>query len=127
MRDIRAIHNEADYEWALGEVEAYFAETPEPGSDEAERFDVLAAVVSAYENQHHEVPDVDPVEVLKFAIESMGKTQAELGLIVGRSRASEILSKKRHLTLGMIRDISAAWGIPIAALSGAYDLQKEYA
>jgi HTH-type transcriptional regulator / antitoxin HigA len=128
MRDIRAIHNEADYEWALREIETYFDETPESGSDEAERFDVLAAVIKDYENQHHEIPDVDPVEVLHFAIDSMGKTQAELANIVGsRSRASEILHRKRRLTLSMIRDISASWNVPISALAGAYEVQKEYA
>jgi HTH-type transcriptional regulator / antitoxin HigA len=128
MRDICAIHNEADYEWALREIERYFDETPEPGSDEAERFDVLAAIIKDYESQHHEIPDVDPVEVLRFAIDSMGKTQADLANIVGsRSRASEILSRKRRLTLSMIRDISVAWDIPISTLTGAYEVQREYA
>jgi len=128
MRDIRAIHNEADYAWALREIEAYFDDTPEPGSDEAERFDVLAAVIGAYESRYHEVPDADPVDVLRFAIDSMGKTQAELAEIVGsRSRASEILNRKRRLTLDMIREISVAWHIPIAALAGVYELKKERA
>jgi HTH-type transcriptional regulator / antitoxin HigA len=125
MRDIRAIHSEADYEWALREVEAYFDNTPEVGSEEASRFDVLSALISNYESQHHEIADVDPVEVLHFAITSMGRTQAELATIVGsRSRASEVLTRKRHLTLSMIRDISAAWKIPVACLTGAYELQR---
>lgn len=128
MRDIRAIHNEADYEWALTEVEAYFDNTPAPGTDEANRFDVLSALIENYEKQHHEIPDVDPVDVLHFAINSMGRTQPELATIVGsRSRASEILNRRRRLTLAMIRDISVAWKIPIDCLTGAYELQKDYA
>jgi HTH-type transcriptional regulator/antitoxin HigA len=127
MRDIRAIHNEADYKWALREIEKYFDETPKLGSDEAERFDVLAAVIKDYESHHHKIPDVDPVDVLHFAIESMGKTQAELADIVGGPRASEILSRKRPLTLTMIRNISAAWNLPVSALTGSYKVQKEYA
>jgi HTH-type transcriptional regulator / antitoxin HigA len=128
MKDIRAIHNESDYEWALREIEAYFDSTPAPGSSEADRFDVLTAVIKDYENRTVEVPDADPVDVLHFAIESLGRTQAELAGIVGsRSRASEILNRKRRLTIDMIRDISSGWRLPIGTLTGAYDLKKESA
>jgi HTH-type transcriptional regulator/antitoxin HigA len=121
MTDIRAIHNDADYKWALKEIEAYFDSTPAPDSPEADRFDVLAAVITAYEDRNIEIPNVDPVDVLHFAIESMGRTQADLATIVGsRSRASEILNRKRRLTLDMIRDISAAWHLPVNTLTGAY-------
>ena len=128
MRDIRAIHNEADYEWALREVEEYFDAPPSLGSDEADRFDVLTAVIKDYENRHHQIPDVDPVEVLLFAIHNMGKTQTDLAKIVGSSpHTSEILNRKRPLTLSMIRKISDAWHLPIASLTAAYDLQRECA
>ena len=126
MMDIRAIHNDADYAWALREIEAYFDATPEPGSAEADRFDVLAAVIKDYEDRNVTIPDADPVDVLRFAIESMGRTQADLAAIVGsRSRASEILNRKRRLTLDMIRHINVAWHLPINTLTGAYQLQKE--
>ena len=128
MMDVRAIHNDADYAWALKEIEIYFDSPPRPGSSEADRFDVLAAIIKDYENRTVEVAGADPIDVLHFAIESMGKTQAELAAIVGsRSRASEVLSRKRRLTLDMIRDISAAWHLPIGTLTGAYELQKERA
>ena len=128
MRDIRAIHNEADHKWALNEIEAYFDKNPPPDSEDAERFDVLAALIKEYEDRTVTIPDVDPIDVLEFAIESMGHTQAELGAIIGgRSRASEILNRRRRLTLQMIRDISAAWHIPVDALVGAYELVLEYA
>ncbi|HUZ31496.1 MAG TPA: helix-turn-helix domain-containing protein [Xanthobacteraceae bacterium] len=128
MMDVRAIHNESDYEWALREIEAYFDSIPARGTPEADRFDVLAAIIKDYENQTIEVPDVDPVDVLHFAIESLGRTQAQLATIVGsRSRASEILNRKRRLTIDMIRDISNAWSLPVGTLTGSYHLKKESA
>jgi len=128
MMDIRAIRNEADQAWALKEIEVYFDNAPTPGTPEADRFDVLAALIKDYEDRNLAILDADPIDILHFAIESMGKTQAELATIVGsRSRASEILNRRRRLTLDMIRDISAAWRLPVATLTGAYELQKTYA
>jgi len=128
MMDVRAIHSDADYDWALKEIETYFDTTPAPGSPEADRFDVLAALIKDYENRNIRIPDADPVDVLHFAIESMGLTQGELAAILGsRARASEILNRRRRLTLEMIRDISAAWHLPVEALIGAYHLNKKRA
>ena len=128
MMDVRAIRNEADYQWALKEIEPYFDTIPTPGTAEADRFDVLAALIKDYEERTFAIPDADPIEVLEFAIESLGRSQAELAEIIGsRSRASEILNRKRPLTIKMIRDISAAWHIPAATLLGAYEIQKERA
>ena len=127
MMDIRAIHNQADYEWALREIEPYFDHNPVPGSPEADRFDVLAALLKDYDERTFAVPDADPIDVLEFVIDSMGKSQADLAALIGRPRASEILNRKRPLTLQMIRDISAAWHIPADTLVGSYELQGEYA
>ncbi len=127
MMDIRAIRNADDYQWALTEIEKYFDKQPLPGSKDADRFDVLAAVIKDYEDKTVGIPDVDPVDVLHFAIESMGKTQAELGHIIGRSRATEILNRQRRLTLEMIRDISKAWKLPVEALTGPYQLKRHKA
>jgi HTH-type transcriptional regulator / antitoxin HigA len=128
MRNIRAIRNEADHKWALKEIESYFDRNPAPGSEAADRFDVLAALIKEYEERTVAIPDADPIDVLEFAIESIGRSQAELAEIVGsRSRASEILNRKRQLTLQMIRDISAAWHIPVEALVGAYGLRRKHA
>jgi HTH-type transcriptional regulator / antitoxin HigA len=128
MKNIRAIHNGADHAWALREIEAYFDNTPTPGTPAADRFDVLAALIKDYEDRHHAIPDADPVAVLHFAIESMGRSQAELGRVIGsRTHASEILNRKRRLTLEMIRRIGAAWNLPVQTLTAAYELQREYA
>ncbi|HKA73103.1 MAG TPA: XRE family transcriptional regulator [Xanthobacteraceae bacterium] len=128
MMDVRALHTEADYEWALKEVESYFDNPPEPGTPDADRFDVLSTLIEKYEDSEHGIPDADPIDVLHFAIESMGRTQADLARILGsRPRASEVLNRKRALTLEMIRAISAEWKLPIEALTGAYKLVRENA
>jgi HTH-type transcriptional regulator/antitoxin HigA len=125
MMDIRAIHTDADHEWALKEVEQYFDNVPTSGTPEANRFDVLSTLIAEYEARQFDIPDADPIEVLEFAIESMGKSQAELGHLITRSRATEVLQRKRPLTLQMIRIISEAWHIPIAALAAPYELLEQ--
>lgn len=127
MMDVRPLHDEHDYDWAIGEVTRYFEAQPAIGTPESDRFEVLTTLIRAYEDAHFEIPRVDPVEVLEFAIESMGKTQAGLGELIGRNRASEILNRVRPLTLDMIRTISAEWHIPIELLASPYDLAKAYA
>lgn len=60
MKNIRAIRTEADYDWALAEIERYFLKEPEPGTPAAERFDVLAALIDAYEAKHWPIEPADP-------------------------------------------------------------------
>jgi len=123
--DVRALRTDADYEWALNEVERYFDDVPASNTPEADRFDVLSALIAQYEAGRFTIPNADPVEVLEFAMESMGKTQAELGHLITRSRAAEIMKRKRRLTLSMIRTISEAWHIPAGALIGYYKIDGE--
>jgi HTH-type transcriptional regulator/antitoxin HigA len=128
MMDVRAIRTDADYKWALKELERYFDNPPKPETDEADRFDVLSALIEKYEDSEHAIPASDPTDVLHYAIENMGRSQADLGRIIGsRGHASEILNRKRRLTLDMIRAISAEWKLPIEALAAAYELAREYA
>ncbi|MGE0750834.1 MAG: type II toxin-antitoxin system HigA family antitoxin [Variibacter sp.] len=128
MMDVRALHTDADYAWALKEIERYFDNPPKSGTAEADRFDVLSVLIEKYEDNEHDVPVSDPIDVLHFAIDSMGRSQADLARIVGsRARASEILNRKRRLTLDMIRAISAAWKLPIETLTGHYELAREHA
>ncbi|CAN5369848.1 type II toxin-antitoxin system HigA family antitoxin [soil metagenome] len=127
MMDVRPLHTEKDYEWALGEVARYFENQPAPGSVDGDRFEVLSALLKQYEDAHIEMPPADPVAVLHFAIESMGKTQAGLAGLIGRNRASEILNRVRPLTLDMIRTISKEWNIPVEALAAPYQLARESA
>jgi len=124
MMDVKPLHNEQDYDWAIREVTRYFETEPAIGTEDSDRFEVLLTLIKAYEDKHFSTPHGDPVDVLHFAIESMGKTQAELGNLIGRNRASEILNRVRPLTLEMIRTISAEWHVPIDALTPQYELAR---
>jgi HTH-type transcriptional regulator/antitoxin HigA len=125
--DVKPLHNEQDYDWAIREVTRYFENEPEIGTAEGDRFEVLSTLIKAYEDKHFASLHGDPVDVLHFAIESMGKSQAELANLIGRNRASEILNRIRPLTLEMIRTISKEWNIPIDALTPQYELARAYA
>ena len=128
MMNIRPLHTESDYEWALTEVARYFEKQPVPGSADGNRFEVLSVLIKEYEDRHVPLPQsADPVDVLLFAIESMGKSQTELASLIGRNRASEILNRERRLTLDMIRTISEAWRLPVELLTGAYEIKRESA
>lgn len=122
MMDVRPLHNERDYEWAIREVARYFELNPALGTTDGDRFEVLAILIKEYEDKHFMMSVGDPVDVLHFAIESMGKSQAELATLIGRNRASEILNRVRPLTLAMIHKISKGWNIPIDALTARYEL-----
>lgn len=121
--DMRAIRTEADYDWALTEIEPYFERQPEPGSPDADRFDVLAALVKVYEDQHHPIEAPDPVETIREWMALRGLRQSDLAALFGsKSRASEVLNRKRPLTMEMVFKLSRDWGIPAEALIAPYDL-----
>lgn len=115
--DIRPIRTEADYDWALGEITQYFALEPELGSPEADRFDVLAALIQAYEAQNWTIDAPDPVLAIRHWMDIHGYRQTDLAQIMGsRSRASELLNRKRPLTLAMAYRLHEAWKIPAEIL-----------
>lgn len=127
MMDVKPLHNEQDYDWAIREVSRYFEAEPTPGTPDGDRFEVLASLIKEYEDNHFATTRGDPIDVLHFAIESMGRSQTELAALIGRNRASEILNRVRPLTLEMIRTISKEWNIPIDALTAQYELARAYA
>ncbi|CAN5655239.1 type II toxin-antitoxin system HigA family antitoxin [soil metagenome] len=117
MRDIRPIHDDDDLAWAIGEVSVYFEHPPEPGSDEADRFDVLSDLIEAHENKHHPVSAPDARSLIIAFMEMTGRTQADLALLFeSRPRASEVLSGKRALSMEMVRRLTREWGLPAEAL-----------
>jgi HTH-type transcriptional regulator/antitoxin HigA len=119
--DIRRVRDSGTHKEALREIERLW--NAPPGSAQRERLGVLADLVELYETRHFDVPRADPVEILEYAISDMGRSQKELGQILGStSRASEIMNRKRALTIDMIDKISRAWHIPIAALARPYPL-----
>jgi HTH-type transcriptional regulator/antitoxin HigA len=115
--DIRPIRTEADYDWALKEIERYFELEPKRGTPEADRFDVLATLIEAYEAKHWRIEPPDAVEAIRFRMEMGGLGQADLAHLLGsRSRASEILRRKRPLTLEQAWKLHREWQIPAEAL-----------
>lgn len=121
---LKPIRTEADYNTALKAIERYFDKPPRRGSAEADRFDILATLIEAYERKRWPIDLPHPVDVLRYRMSTGGFTQADLAELLGsRSRASEVLSGKRELTLPMIRRISAAWSIPADSLIGPLDRQ----
>lgn len=115
--DVRPLANEADYDWALGEVGAYFDRQPAPGTPDAARFDVLSALIEHYEGRHWPVSPPDPVDAIQACMEWRGLTQADLAAVLGsRSRASEVLRRKRRLTLAQAVRLHREWGVPAEVL-----------
>jgi len=124
--EIKPIRTAEDHKAALQEIDRLWG-APR-GTPNGDKIDILATLVEAYENEHHPIPAADPVDMLHFAIEEMGRSQAELAELLGsRARASEILNRKRHLTLAQIRLISEAWHLPIDALAAPYRLDRDAA
>jgi len=117
--DIKAIKTEQDYNQALERLEEIFqAEANTPEGDEA---DVLSILIEKYEDEHYPIGMPDPIEAIKFRMEQMGMKQKDLAEVVGfTSRVSEILNKKRKLTLGMIRKLSEKLNIPTEVLVQEY-------
>jgi HTH-type transcriptional regulator/antitoxin HigA len=117
--DIRPIRTETDYEAALEEISSLMADDPMPGTDEGDRLDVLSTLVEAYEAQHHPVPPPDPIEAIKFRMEQQGLTVADMRPYIGPPhRVYEVLSRKRALSLTMIRRLHSGLGIPAESLIG---------
>ncbi len=115
--DIRPIRTEADYDWALTEVAGYFDNEPQPGTPEADRFDVLAALIGAYEDKHWPIDAPDPASAIRETMTLRGFTQSDLAaLLDSRSRASEVLSGQRPITMAQAWKLHTQWNIPAAAL-----------
>ena len=121
----RPIRTAAEYKAALAEIETYFAREPEENTPEADRFDLLTLLIEAYEEQHHPIGPPHPIEMIRHRMRTAGYTQADLADLLGsRARASEVLARKRRLTLSMIWKLSRQWKIPADALVAPYDLSS---
>jgi len=119
--EIRPIRKDADHAAALREVERLW--NAAPGTEDGDRLDILVTLIERYEESRWPIKEVKwtPVDVLHYAIDEMGHTQAELAEILGsRSRASEVLNRRRALTVEMIHAINKAWKIPTHLLVKPY-------
>jgi HTH-type transcriptional regulator/antitoxin HigA len=116
-RMIRPIRTEAEHREALKEIERYFGNEPKPGTAEADRLDLLALVIEDYERKRWPMEPPDAVDAIRYHMETSGCTQADLGRLLGsRQCASDILARKRPLTMGMAWKLHREWGIPAEAL-----------
>jgi HTH-type transcriptional regulator/antitoxin HigA len=115
MSTIKPIKTEADYDATLAELATLM--DAEPGTPEGDRLDVLVTLVEAYEAKHWRIDPPDPIEAIKFRMQQRGLTRHDLEKLLGsKSRVSEVLNRKRPLTLEMIRRLHALWGIPPESL-----------
>jgi HTH-type transcriptional regulator/antitoxin HigA len=117
--NIKAIRTEQDYDQALIRLEEIFH--AEVDSQEGEEAEILSILIEKYEDQHHPIGMPDPIEAIKFRMEQMGMKQKDLAEVVGfNSRVSEILNRRRKLTLNMIRRLSDQLQIPTEVLIQDY-------
>jgi HTH-type transcriptional regulator / antitoxin HigA len=122
--EIKPIKTEIDYEVALKEIEQLF--DSEPGTLNGDRLEILTTLVEAYENRHYAIPLPDPVEAIKYYLESRGLTRQDLEKYLGsRARVSEILNRKRPLSLEMIRRLHDGMGIPAEVLIRPYEMIQQ--
>ncbi|KIA86179.1 type II toxin-antitoxin system HigA family antitoxin [Flavobacterium sp. AED] len=117
--EIKPIKTENDYNQALQRLEFIF--DAKIGSPEGDELEVLGILIDKYENEHFPIGMPDPIEAIKFRMEQMGYNQNDLANIVGlKSRASEILNRKRKLSLEMIRQLHERLNIPTDVLIQTY-------
>jgi len=120
---IKPIKTEADYEMALAEIEQLFE--AKPGTPEGDRLEVLTTLVEAYEEQHYQLPLPDPIEAILYHMDSRGLSRQDLEPYLGsRARVSEILNRRRPLSLDMIRRLSRGLGIPAEVLIQPYECKQ---
>ncbi len=121
--DIRPVRTDEDHAAAVREIEALWGAAP--GTKDGDRLDILVTLVDAYESARWPLPDTDPVEAIRSSMAMEGRDQADLATLLGSpSRASEILRRKRGLTLPMIWALHRQWGIPAEALVQPYETRR---
>jgi len=119
--NIKPIKNEQDYAYTLGKIESLMS--AKPNTPQMDELEVLTTLVEAYEEQFYNIDAPDPIEAIKFRMEQDGLKQKDLVAIVGsKSRVSEVLNRKRKLTIDMIRNLHKQLHIPVESLFLDYKL-----
>ena len=120
---LKPIHNDEDHAAALQEIDRLW--DAEDGTPEADMLEILVTLVEAYEKDRYELPPPDPIDALEYFLESRGWTRKDLEPCIGsRGRVSEIMSRKRPLTISMIRNLERATGIPASILIQPYATEQ---
>lgn len=113
--DIRPIHNESDHDAALARLQALMDARPD--TREGDEFEILVTLVEAYEAEHFPIDPPDPVDAILFRMDRQGLSRKDLEPYIGHSgRVSEVLNRRRALSLDMIRRLHDALGIPLESL-----------
>lgn len=121
--NIGPISNDEDHARALRRIEALWGAAP--GTPEGDQLDVLATLVEHYEERRFPVRQSDPIETIRVHMEMTGRSQRDLSMLLGSaSRASELLNRKRALTMDMAYRLHDQWGIPADALLMPYELER---
>jgi HTH-type transcriptional regulator/antitoxin HigA len=124
IMNLKPIKNESDYQNALQRLEEIFdAPVDTKEGDEAE---ILSLMIENYENEHYPIEAPDPIEAIKIRMEELNLRQKDLvGIIGGKSRVSEILNRKKKLTVEMIRELERILQIPASVLVNNYQLMDK--
>ncbi|NJL88396.1 MAG: transcriptional regulator [Coleofasciculaceae cyanobacterium SM2_1_6] len=118
--EIRPIRTHTDYQQALQEIELLFDVAP--STPEQDRLDILSTLVEAYEKKHFPIELPDPIEAIHYYMDTRGWSRRDLEPCLGsRARVSEVLSRKRSLTLEMIRKLHQELGVPAEILIQPYE------
>jgi HTH-type transcriptional regulator / antitoxin HigA len=121
--NIKPIRTESDYQSALQRLEEIF-DAP-IGTLESDEADILGLLIDEYEKKHYPIDTPDPIEAIKIRMEEMGLKQVDLvDTIGGKSRVSEILNRKRRLTVEMIRKLTTRLNISTRVLINDYQLTR---
>ena len=119
MMALRPIRSEEEYETALAEIDILW--NAEDGTPEADRLDLLVLLVEAYEAEHYPIPAPDPIGLILHVMDAPGLTRRDLEPYLGsRARVAEVLSRRRPLSLAMIRKLQAGLGLPADVLVQPY-------
>lgn len=120
--EIKPIRTEVDYDRALAEIDGLMGAAP--GTPEGDDLEVLTTLVEAYEAEHWPMEAPDPIAAIEHVMEARGLRQKDLAALIGsQPRASEVLKRRRPLTLAMIRALSAEWNLPAEVLVREYELE----
>ncbi len=115
--NIKPVRKAKDHKAALAEISKLMGTDPDIGTPKGDRLDVLVTLVQAYEAKHFPMALPDPVEAIKFRMEQQGLKPKDLEPMIGKSnRVYAVLTRKRSLTIGMIRKLHSGLGIPAHSL-----------
>ena len=117
--DIKPLKTKRDYSLAFSRLEKIF--DSKLGTPEGDELEILGILIEKYESTHYPIDFPDPIEAIKFRMEQLGYNQRDLVKVIGfKSRVSEIMSKKRKLSLVMIRKLNSSLNIPTEVLIKEY-------